>query len=116
MGEKLSGVIIFSGGLAIGLGLFFGLYFGLPPRTLTKDDGGDVVVEITHPLYGEFESAAVASDAGPCSVIGKDFLKQGGSVVDAAIGTMLCVGLHNAHRYVLRCAVGLYPRIVIGGD
>ena len=83
---------------AISLALFFGLFFG-PQCDTASDDG---VIDITSPpLYEEYDSAAVASDAGPCSTIGKSFLKEGGSVVDAAIGTMLCVGLHNAHRYVL---------------
>ncbi|XP_071944287.1 glutathione hydrolase 1 proenzyme-like [Antedon mediterranea] len=45
----------------------------------------------------EYKHAAVASDNPQCSTIGKDILKQGGNAVDAAISTLLCVGLHNAH-------------------
>ncbi|KAM4809459.1 glutathione hydrolase 1 proenzyme [Rhinophrynus dorsalis] len=65
--------------LVLFLGLFFGLRSGIPPS-----------VEI-------YERAAVATDAGKCSEIGRDILKEKGSAVDAAIASLLCVGLLNAH-------------------
>uniref|UniRef100_A0A8C5LN46 Glutathione hydrolase n=1 Tax=Leptobrachium leishanense TaxID=445787 RepID=A0A8C5LN46_9ANUR len=69
--------------LLVALALFFGLYFGLRSRP--------------SPISNAYARAAVATDAGPCSEIGRDILKEKGSAVDAAIASLLCVGLLNAH-------------------
>ncbi|XP_056310829.1 glutathione hydrolase 1 proenzyme-like [Danio aesculapii] len=42
-----------------------------------------------------YPKAAVAADAGNCSIIGKDILKRGGSAVDAAIAALLCLSVIN---------------------
>ncbi|XP_072102406.1 glutathione hydrolase 1 proenzyme-like isoform X5 [Mobula birostris] len=43
------------------------------------------------------ENTAVASDAARCSRIGRDVLMWNGSVVDATIAALLCIGLVNVH-------------------
>lgn len=40
-----------------------------------------------------YKSAAVATDSTECSTLGKDVLQDGGNAVDAAIASLVCLGL-----------------------
>ncbi|KAL9980089.1 hypothetical protein ACROYT_G008632 [Oculina patagonica] len=46
---------------------------------------------------GPYKHAVVASDAGPCSEIGREILKKGGSAMDSAIAALFCIGVYNMH-------------------
>ena len=46
---------------------------------------------------GPYKHAVVASDAGPCSEIGRDILKKNGSAMDSAVAVLFCIGVYNMH-------------------
>ncbi|XP_051888019.1 glutathione hydrolase 1 proenzyme-like [Pristis pectinata] len=81
MKHKWKGILV-AVVLVVILAVSLGLYFGLRPQELAAHS---------------YARAAVATDAAKCSEVGRDFLQQGASAVDAAIACMLCNGLFNAH-------------------
>ena len=50
---------------------------------------------------GNFTRSAVASDSGPCASVGQDVLDDGGSAVDAAVASLLCMGVYHPQRLVI---------------
>lgn len=87
--------------IAIGLGV------GLSGRTETteeKSKSKPTPKPIFPPLPtgtpnadGPYSKAAVATDAGPCSDIGKEILEMNGTAVDAAVAVSFCIGVINMH-------------------
>jgi len=75
-------VVIIALGISLGLGL--------------RGDNDDKTF-VTKRYPGQFEKAAVATDAGQCSKIGRDLLKENGHAVDAAIAALICAGVVNIH-------------------
>ncbi|XP_057307500.1 glutathione hydrolase 1 proenzyme-like [Hydractinia symbiolongicarpus] len=48
-------------------------------------------------FYKEYSKAAVATDRKECSKIGKKILADNGTVVDASVASLFCIGLLNMH-------------------
>uniref|UniRef100_A0A0N5AJW6 Gamma-glutamyltranspeptidase 1 n=1 Tax=Syphacia muris TaxID=451379 RepID=A0A0N5AJW6_9BILA len=46
-------------------------------------------------LYGQFKKAAIATDHGLCSEIGRNILFAGGNAIDATIASLICIGVVN---------------------
>uniref|UniRef100_A0A0N5A496 Gamma-glutamyltranspeptidase 1 n=1 Tax=Parastrongyloides trichosuri TaxID=131310 RepID=A0A0N5A496_PARTI len=46
-------------------------------------------------MYAKYKKAAIVSENGLCSEIGRDILLQGGNAVDSAIATLFCLGVVN---------------------
>ena len=71
----------------IGVGVGLGLGLGLKKSANSQGSTNS----------GTYKHAAVATDAPDCSVVGVKVLQKGGSAVDAAIASLLCVGTINLH-------------------
>ncbi|XP_068678328.1 glutathione hydrolase 1 proenzyme-like isoform X2 [Montipora foliosa] len=73
----------------------------LPPTGPPGTDGPQPTIKLppTGPpgADGPYQHAVVASDAGPCSEIGREILKKGGTAVDSAIAALFCIGVYNMH-------------------
>ena len=88
----IAGVVAFIV-IVVALGIFLAYWFTRNAESLEKITPS----EYPSTLGGPYKHAAVASDAGPCSHIGKEILQKNGSAVDSAIATILCVGVINMH-------------------
>ena len=83
-------VVIFSA-VVVGLVLLSVIIAVLYQQTRsTPSKGGSV-------LYGEFDTAAVASDGAPCAKVAGDILRENGTAVDAAVAGLVCNGVYNSH-------------------
>uniref|UniRef100_A0A0N5A5A5 Gamma-glutamyltranspeptidase 1 n=1 Tax=Parastrongyloides trichosuri TaxID=131310 RepID=A0A0N5A5A5_PARTI len=51
----------------------------------------------SYSLYDKFKKAAIVSENGLCSEIGRNIMFEGGNSIDAAIATQLCIGVVNFH-------------------
>uniref|UniRef100_A0A0K0F755 Gamma-glutamyltranspeptidase 1 n=1 Tax=Strongyloides venezuelensis TaxID=75913 RepID=A0A0K0F755_STRVS len=51
----------------------------------------------SYTLYDKFNNAAVVSENGLCSEIGRNVMVEGGNSIDAAIAVQVCIGVTNFH-------------------
>ncbi|ORY39482.1 gamma-glutamyltranspeptidase [Leucosporidium creatinivorum] len=70
----------------------------LPSYDLEARDGGIIARKHSSSGGGKATGGAVATEAAPCSEIGIEILKQGGSAADAIIAAGLCVGTISAYH------------------
>ncbi|EFP00560.1 hypothetical protein CRE_26928 [Caenorhabditis remanei] len=67
-------------------------------KIIQRDENGKVQFDWPTPsgsLFAHYKKAAVTSDHGLCSEIGRDILIEGGNAVDAMIASLLCIGTVN---------------------
>lgn len=62
-------------------------------QVLIAEDNYLGVVKYSPSELGTYRRYAVSTDAAPCAKIGRDLLAKGGHAVDAAIGTLICMGV-----------------------
>ncbi|XP_067130221.1 scoloptoxin SSD14-like isoform X2 [Centruroides vittatus] len=75
----------------------------IPKRERTDyhlDEDFSIMYQLYSPSESElgiYDHAAVSTDAAPCAQVGKDILMRNGSAVEAAIATLICMGVVNCH-------------------
>ena len=71
--------------------LVLGLYFGLKSGDLISSRTQTARMQSPCTFGTEFRNYSVSTDTSECSMIGCGVLDKGGSAVDAAIASMLCI-------------------------
>ena len=77
--------------------LVLGLYFGLKSDASSSSRTQTARMESPCKFGAEFGNYSVSTDTSECSMIGCDVLDKGGSAVDAAIASMLCITVVTMH-------------------
>ncbi|KAM0684366.1 hypothetical protein MDAP_000134 [Mitosporidium daphniae] len=76
-------------------GVIFISFYYSPSLLNTSSSTGNIGKQSKTVPIGVYTKAAVSSEVGLCSTIGKNTLLAGGSAVDAAIASLVCIGVVN---------------------
>ncbi|VUZ52655.1 unnamed protein product, partial [Hymenolepis diminuta] len=85
-------ITIFSQGLRLPVLLF--TPFAIPSDAIPDNTP---LSSISSAPFGYYSKAAIVADAPGCAAQGRKILERNGSLMDAAISTLLCTGIVNFH-------------------